>query len=319
MDSSTRTNALVLRAMLAARPNHPLAARLVKGLLDARKGGKWGTTQESAYALLAIDEFRKAQEKTVPDFVAQAWLGGQQVLEAAMSGRSSAAVHASVPASKAFDSSGAVLAFQMAGQKKGTMYYEARLTYAKRELPQTPLDRGFFVQKSMRVIAPEAIESAIRTVPSPAARYPDAKGGELVLVDLVVVCPQPHDYVVIDDPIPAGLEAINSKFMTSAASLNVPESGGEDDEADPRQADDDEQVRDRVARGGSFYRSWFRQEIRDDRVLYFVDHMPAGMFHYRYLARATTLGVYMVPPTKVEAMYQPEIFGRTAGALFRVH
>ncbi len=322
MDSSTRTNALVLRALIASKPGHPLAGRLVRGLLEDRKGGKWSTTQESAYALLSIDEFRKAQERDVPDFVAQAWLGDHQILDTPMSGRSTSAVHGSVAPGKVAASSGSVLAFQMTGNQKGTLYYEARLTYAKKELPAIPLDRGFFVQKSMRIVTPQALESTIRTVPAPGARFPDAKGGDLVLVDLVIVSPHPQDYVVIDDPIPAGLEAVNSRFATTAASTFVSASGGEDETVDDSEDEDSDEgyneERDRLARGDAWFDSWFRQEIRDDRVLYFVDHMGAGMFHYRYLARATTPGVYMLPPTKAEAMYHPEVFGRTAGASFRV-
>ena len=54
-----------------------------------------------------------------------------------------------------------------------------------------------------------------------------------------------------------------------------------------------------------------RSEMRDDRVLFFVDQLPAGLWHYRYLARATTLGRFVLPPTRVEEMYAPEVFGRT--------
>ena len=46
--------------------------------------------------------------------------------------------------------------------------------------------------------------------------------------------------------------------------------------------------------------------------------MPAGVFHYRYLARATTPGTYVVPPTRVECMYAPEVFGRTGAATLQV-
>ena len=54
-----------------------------------------------------------------------------------------------------------------------------------------------------------------------------------------------------------------------------------------------------------------RSEVRDDRVLFFANSLPAGLFHYRYWARATTLGRFVVPPTRVEEMYEPEVFGRT--------
>jgi hypothetical protein len=46
--------------------------------------------------------------------------------------------------------------------------------------------------------------------------------------------------------------------------------------------------------------------------------MSAGMFHYRYLARATSLGTFVLPPTKAEEMYTPEVFGRTGSDVIRI-
>jgi hypothetical protein len=46
--------------------------------------------------------------------------------------------------------------------------------------------------------------------------------------------------------------------------------------------------------------------------------MPAGVYRYRYLARATTLGRFVVPPTRVEEMYQPEVFGRSAASVVEI-
>ena len=36
------------------------------------------------------------------------------------------------------------------------------------------------------------------------------------------------------------------------------------------------------------------------------------MHEYTYVARATTPGTFVVPPTRAEEMYSPETFGRTA-------
>ncbi len=314
MDSSVRTQALVLRALIAARPNHPSAAQLARGLLAQRKDGQWSTTQESAYALLSLDEYRKVQENAVPDFVASAWLGDDKLLEQAMTGRTTRSYSFFVPAARVLAASGATLAFREGGAQKGTLFYEARLRYARTELPRAPIDRGFFIQKTMRVVNPEGLAAAMRTVPAPGAN-PVPKGGELVLVDLLISSPRPQEFVVVDDPLPAGLEAIDSRLATNAASLAVAGSGGEDNEFVDDGEDHDQ---DRLARGDALMPSWYRQEVRDDRVLYFVDHMAVGLYHYRYLARATTVGTFVLPPSRVEAMYQPEIFGRTAGAAFRV-
>ena len=54
------------------------------------------------------------------------------------------------------------------------------------------------------------------------------------------------------------------------------------------------------------------------RVLFFVDAMAAGVYRYRYLARATAMGTFVSPPAKAEEMYAPEVFGRTAATTIRI-
>jgi len=125
-----------------------------------------------------------------------------------------------------------------------------------------------------------------------------------VLVDLLVAAPTQRHYVVIDDPLPAGLEAIDASLATSSADLDLEHRPA----ADPAAA----------AEVSRFQSAWYRQELRDDRVLFFVDHMPPGIYHYRYLARATTLGSFVLPPSRVEEMYQPEVFARTGASRVEV-
>jgi uncharacterized protein YfaS (alpha-2-macroglobulin family) len=311
LDSENRTTAMVLRALVTVDPAHPLAARLAKGLLAARRGGAWRSTQENAWALLALDDYRKAQEKEVPDFDASVFFGDQEVLTAAFHERTVKSQSATFSADKIFGRSGQNLAFQVRG--KGRLFYEARLRYARTTLPTTPLDRGFFVRKLVRSVKPEMLSEAMRTIPD--ASVTSANASDLVLVDLVVVTPDPREQVVIDDPLPAGLEPVQAKLATTARDLAVTEPGHEPDEGD---ADDERDARDERAAGRTFQQSWYHREFHDDRVLTFVDRMAAGMYHYRYLARATTPGRFVVPPTRAECMYEPETFGRTGAVTFEV-
>lgn len=310
LDSENRTTAIVLRTLVTVDPGHPLAARLARGLLAARRGGAWRTTQENAWALLALDAYRKAQEKDAPDFDAFVFFGDKEVFRAPFHGRSTKAKSASFTAADIMGRAGESMAFQVKGT--GRLFYEARLRYAKKELPEAPLDRGFFVRKLVRSVKPEALSDALRVLPQTSATY--ANASDLVLVDLLVVTPDPREQVVIDDPLPAGLEPVQANFAITARDLAVTGMGEEGDE------DDEEAARDVDARavGSTFQRSWYHRELRDDRVLTFVDHMGAGMYHYRYLARATTPGKFVVPPTKAECMYEPETFGRTGATTFEV-
>jgi uncharacterized protein YfaS (alpha-2-macroglobulin family) len=297
MDSEARTSALVLRGLIAARPSHPLAAKLAMGLLADRRGGTWRSTQETAWALLALDDYRRAQETAAPDFDANAFLGETLLFSAPFHKRTTAQAQGQVPAARLTQATDALLSFAVEG--RGRLFYEGRLRYSRRELPSTPLDRGFFVQKTLRSVRVEDLNEAVRTIPSASAT--NFVGGDLVLADLVVVTPSPRNFVVIDDALPAGFEAVDVRLATTAGSLDV-------DAASRRAArDSDDEV-------GPNDFTWFLREVRDDRVLFFVDHMPAGMYHYRYLARATSLGQFVVPPARAEEMYVPEVFGRTAGS-----
>lgn len=49
----------------------------MKGLLEKRRGGKWGTTQENCWATLAIDRYFAVFEKEKPNFRTTIWTDNQ--------------------------------------------------------------------------------------------------------------------------------------------------------------------------------------------------------------------------------------------------
>ena len=104
------------------------------------------------------------------------------------------------------------------------------------------------------------------------------------------------------DPLPAGFEIINPEL---AVSEKVPE----DDKSSTRLRD-----------GWWIWRRvWFdHQNLRDDRAESFAALLPAGVYDYSYVARATTPGVFVVAPAKAEEMYHPETFGRTRTERVRI-
>jgi hypothetical protein len=191
---------------------------------------------------------------------------------------------AAVPMPELLAARGAPLTFAVAGQ--GRLHYEATLRFARKELPAEPVEAGFFVQKTLRAAA--APPGAPGAAP---AEGPSFKAGEVVLIEIDVVTPSPRRGVVLEDPLPGGLEALDRRLRGG---------GGGDWLA------------------GLERTPATRREIRDDRVIYFIDQLPAGITRFRYLARATTIGSFVAPPTRAEEMYAPETFGRTAGGRVRV-
>src|SRR5262249_5225291 len=87
LHSDRRAHVLMLEAMIGDDAQSTLIPKLVTGLLGHRTAGRWASTQENAFVLLALDRYFETYEKTTPDFVARVWLGDRFAGEHAFRGR----------------------------------------------------------------------------------------------------------------------------------------------------------------------------------------------------------------------------------------
>jgi uncharacterized protein YfaS (alpha-2-macroglobulin family) len=181
------------------------------------------------------------------------------------------------------------------------MFWSAELRYATTVLPQKPLDHGFFLEKRVRSISPGELSTALKVLPK--GTVGKVKLGELVLVDLLLETAEAREQVVIDDPLPAGVEPIDVKLETVASSQAV---------------GDGPVVSHATGKANPYAYPSIHREHRDDRVLTFLSHVEPGLYHFRYVGRATSAGTFVVPATTVEAMYAPEVNGRTRASSFTV-
>jgi hypothetical protein len=220
-------------------------------------------------------------------------LGSRSLLNVEFEGRSLRAVTRSLPISDLVAAPGQALLFERDGS--GKLFYQARLRYARAELPNAGLDAGFYVEKRLRRVEPSGLGDIAPDAPGELA----FKGGDLVVGDVLIVTSSAREFVVVDDPLPAGFEAVDTTLLTSSRNAAV---------------------LDAACRGcdGDAVASVERRELRDDRALFFVDHMGPGIHRFRYLARATSFGRFVVPPARVEEMYTPETFGRTGSMVVEV-
>lgn len=303
LDSPVRTTALVLRALLAVDPRHPLASGLARGLLSRRERGAWRSTQENTWALLALGEYRKVQESAPPNFEAQVFLGDDLIGNAGFRGRAAVDAPFSVSAARVARSPGP-LSFSVIGD--GKLFYAAELRYASSALPARPDDAGFSVQRLVRALKPKDLAAAQASMPE--STQSTATVNDLIMIDVLFETAEPREQIVLDDPLPAGLEPIDFALDTSSQQQQVNEQAV----ADAQRA--------RGLTGYGAFRTAYgvHREMHDDRVLTFVSHVDPGIYHFRYLARATTPGRYVVPPLRAEAMYAPEINGRTGATTFEV-
>jgi uncharacterized protein YfaS (alpha-2-macroglobulin family) len=286
--SNRRSDAIVLESLIVDQPENDLIPKVVAGLLAHRTNGRWGSTQENAFVLLALDRYFRTYEAEEPDFLARAWLGDGFLGEASYRGRTPDRTVVDVPM-QAFEP-GVTTGVTLQKDGPGRMYYRLGLRYAPSNLALEPLERGFSVTRVY-----EAVDD-----PADVRRTADGtweiRPGARVRVRLTMVAPQRRYQVALVDPLPAGLEALNPDLATSGTL--PPDSSDGDDEVAPFRY---------------WWWRWFdHSAFRDERVEAFGALVWPGVHQYTYIARATTPGSFVVPPAKAEEMYHPETFGRSA-------
>jgi uncharacterized protein YfaS (alpha-2-macroglobulin family) len=295
-NSNVRSTAIVLNTLARAGVQDAPIRQMVRWMMAVRKNGRWGNTQENAYAMESLVSYYRRFESTVPDFRAVVALGPQELAREEFRGRSTESTTKSVPMmellAKGRPGTEQPLTFTREGS--GTLFYTTRLRFAADQLFQDGLDQGIRIERSY---APFVENES----PSSSTSY---KAGDLVRVTLRFQLTKERRYVAVTDPLPAGFEAVESWFATTAASL----AGRQDDQGVVDQR----------------WFAWWQRggfdhvERHDDRIQLFATRLSEGAHEFSYIVRATTAGVYRTAPARAEEMYEPEVFGRTATTTIEV-
>jgi len=107
-----------------------------------------------------------------------------------------------------------------------------------------------------------------------------AKPGDLLLVRLVAAGSKEWRYLMLEDPLPAGVEAVRDPDIY---------------ELEHRQT------------------WWYgsKREYRDTRIVQFQNEFSDGRYEYTYLLKVVTPGNYRAMPARLAPMYVPDVFATT--------
>jgi uncharacterized protein YfaS (alpha-2-macroglobulin family) len=298
LDSSTRTSGAVLSALVAARGPQAhggdLPAKLARTIVEARKQrDRWENTQENIFCLNGLIAFSKTFEQENPDLALKVIVDGDILGEARLRDYRDRPQELARPIKPG--DSGRTAAVLVKGEGRGRFHYTTRLLYASAALKAEPTNAGIEVRREYSVERRgrwELLRSPMQI-----------KTGELVRVDLFVSLPAARNFVVVDDPVPGGLEPVSRDLATAS------------------QADADK-ARLTHAEGSFWYRfsdwreyglsfwSFYHRELRHHAARFYSEYLPAGNYHLSYVAQAVAPGEFTVLPVHAEEMYNPETFGR---------
>lgn len=289
-NTDTRTTAIILSALSQIDPENPVNANAVRWLITHRSNGHWSGTQETAWTLMALTRWMTASGELQAEFEYGAALNGKQLgggTADADNLRQTLELKVDI-AELATEEANRLLIARDEGP--GNLYYTAHLNVWLPVDQVKALDQGLIVSRSYY---------RLDDLQTPVTQ---ATHGELLLGRLTLVAPNAVHFVVVDDPLPAGLEAVDQSLKTSPQSIYVPQEYTWED---------------------MFWKGWgwwyFSQiQYRDEKVVLAADYLPAGTYIYTYLVRAGTVGeFYTIPPTAQE-FYFPDVYGRGEGSLFTV-
>jgi uncharacterized protein YfaS (alpha-2-macroglobulin family) len=278
-DSPLRTHGGSLIAFAEAGSGD-MTGKLLTGLLSRRINGFWGNTQENVFGIMGVYEVVTRKESAAGPLM-ELKIEDRVIAESAMEKLSGRVRRMTLTESDLTLQPGREETRQITLKNNGNMpiFLTVRVQY---DVPLTAENsaaqaQGFMISRQYETLDGQSLEGQ----PIPL--------GSLVRVRVHVRTDAKHNYVAIDDKLPAGLEPLNTSLETT------------------------EKV-DMGALTNTIQRSLSvlsYKEIRDSRVAFYVDEMLAGEYEYVYVARATTPGRFLRPAGRVEAMYQPDIFGLT--------
>jgi uncharacterized protein YfaS (alpha-2-macroglobulin family) len=304
--------ARLLTATLAVDSAHALIGPLVETIVQQQRAqGRWGwTTQDYGAAVVALAEFERRQRGAAERGLRVR--GGRRVLfdtRARAAGDSTIALGGLLEPAR-----GETQAVRLTLESDGgaPTYYYLTIREVPLEPPVRPDEEGIRVERWY-----ERFDRAQPIV--------SAAEGDLVRVRLRITVPRDRQFVVVDDALPAGLEAIDLGLRTASA---LPGPGAMQPVSAEGELEGEREHVEGAESGfaywafGSWDSGWWspfdHKEIRDDRVVYFATVLWPGTYTATYLARATTPGTFVRPPAHAEEMYNPAVRGRTEGGVFTV-
>ena len=309
LHSSLRTNCAILSALVAYDTTRhgdtaasEVPSKLVRSIAQTRQNRThWPNTQENIFCMNALIDFSHTYEREEPHLTLRASLNQDQIGEAQVQGYRAPAVDFQYPIQA--EDVGQKATVTLTRQGQGQVYYAMRLFYAPTELQSQPLNAGIEVQREYSVERGRGwvlLESPLQL-----------RLGELVRVDLYVALPAARNFVVVDDPVPGGLEPVNRDLATASQT-------------------DAEKATVPYAAGSWWFRyndwrafgstrwSFYHRELRHQAVRFYSEYLPAGRYHLAYVAQAIAPGEFAVLPLRAEEMYNPETYGQSAPATLRV-
>jgi hypothetical protein len=279
--------ALSLKALSQINPGSALLPKAARWLVKNRRNGYyWLSTKETAFAIYGLTDYLKISKELSPDYSFEIYLNGEKVAGQHIgSGEATSAQTISV-AKKGNELSGSNQ-IRIVKHGKGALYVSSALEYftadenvAANSAGGLKITREYL---RLRVSDNEDGKASWKIEPLTG----ELRSGDMIVVRLRLSGPRAQ-YVMIEDPIPAGAEQV---AQVSGIYLNY-----------------------NLGQWSDWYSN---REFRDNRTVIFKDYFD-GNATFQYAMRVEVPGDFKVAPARAELMYQPTVQANTSNDRLRI-
>ena len=278
------TTALSLKALARISPQSPLLPKAARWLVGHRRHGYyWLSTKETAFAIFGLTDYLKVSQELSPDYSFEVYVNGTQVI----SERVTSASGPPTLVIKKGAEVGSNNQIRIVKHGRGALYITSAVEYFTGDdevQPQASADLKL-TREYLRLRVSEAGQGKSSWKIEPLSG--ELRSGDLIVARLHVEGARAQ-YLMIEDPIPAGTEQV---ARVNEITLSY---------ADNQWTD------------------WYSQrEFRDNRTVLFADYFD-GKATFQYALRVEVPGEFRVAPARVELMYQPTVQSNTGNARLRI-
>jgi hypothetical protein len=279
--NDTEATALSLKALAKIKPDSQLLPRVARWLVSNRRNSHyWSSTKDTAFAIFGLIDYLKVSKELSPDYDVEVYLNGENVLTQHIS---------STSASQTFSISrkGTDVAggndIRIVKRGKGLVYFTAALDYYTGE--EDVAARGLAdLNITREYVRLRVIEDGYKLKWAIDPLRGEIRSGDVLVVRLKINGAKAR-HLLIEDPIPAGVEQVES-----VGNLNLDYSSE------------------------NSWSDWYSsREFRDNRTVFFMDYFD-GDTTLQYAMRVQVPGQFRVAPARAELMYRPATKSNTASA-----
>ena len=288
-DDAVEATSYALKAYLAIEPNNKTIKPAMKWLVYNRRGNQWKSTRDTAKAVYALADYIKQTKELDPNYKVTVYVNDQKVKELLVNKDNALSLDGRITLGDA-DLKAGENKIRIVKEGAGNLYYTTGMYFYTKEDKIQGAGNEIFVNRSYTKVELDKENKEKRT---PLDYGAALASNDRIEVTLDIEAKNDYEYLVFEDPKPAGCEAV--------------------------------EIRSGYQWGGGL---GSYMEVRDAKTAFFVGHIAQGKHKLTYTLRAEVPGTFNALPTKAYAMYVPDIralsdewrvkIGERAAALLRL-